>query len=56
MLARIYQSEATYRERIEQTAPCSEEREKVVEEMYAKSWLFTLPLKLSLNTPATRKS
>src|ERR1700741_2974681 len=40
MLARLYQSEATYRQRIEQTAPGSEEREKLIEEMYAESWAF----------------
>jgi len=38
MLARLYQNEATYRARIEQTAPCSPEREKLIEEMYAESW------------------
>jgi len=38
MLARLYQNEATYRARIERTAPCSQEREKLIEEMYAESW------------------
>lgn len=38
VLARLYRNEATYRERIEQTAPCTEERDKLIEEMYAESW------------------
>ena len=40
MLARLYQSEAAYRARIEQTAPCSQERENLIGEMYAESWAF----------------
>ncbi len=41
MLARLYQNAAAYRERIEQTTPCSDERSKLIDEMYAKSWAFT---------------
>jgi 2-polyprenyl-3-methyl-5-hydroxy-6-metoxy-1,4-benzoquinol methylase len=41
MLARLYQNAAAYREQIEQTTSGSGEREKLISEMYAKSWAFT---------------
>ena len=56
VLARLYQSEALYRARIEQTAPAQRSATTLSAKCMPSHGLFTLHPTLTLSTPATLRN